>query len=327
MRDVWTEADVLGLASEEPDKFDRKSGSLLLGDMNEFFDALAKAASAFSNSGGGSLVLGAEDNGSFSGLDPLRGRTSTKDWIEQKLPGLVSYPLTLFRVHTVVPDTPSVIPNGKVLVVVEFGDSPAAPHQSARDKKYYHRAGGRSEPAQHFYLELLRQRFTNPSLEIESVSMTPTHVEVLKGKLYLETKLRLRVNNTGNVAAYKWALVPRTTGNEMVSEAAMKASIFPFFCDFPIQRSRSPGIRLDDTILPGCSLIHEIDMGFMLTDAKASGRDIREEIDRIVCSTTLGLQLATEMSPGEIKQVPLGEVCVVDGTTRFIIDANLAFEA
>ena len=324
MRDGWTEADVLGLASEEPDKFDRKSGSLLAGDKNAFYDALAKAASAFSNSGGGSLVLGAEDDGSFSGLDPLVGRTSMKDWIEQKLPDLLAYPLTLFRVHTVVPDTPSIIPNGKILVVVEFGDSPAAPHQSARDKKYYHRAGGRSEPAQHFYLELLRQRFTNPSLDFESESMAPTHAGVLVGKLYLETKLRIRVKNTENVAAYKWALVPRTTENELVSEAAMKASIFPFFSDFPIQRSRSPGIRLDDTILPGCSLIHEIDMGFLLTDAKASGGEIREAIKRIVCSSTLGLQLATEMSPGEIKNVPLSDVCNVDGTMQFILDANLA---
>lgn len=322
MRDSWTEADVLGLATEEPDTFDRKSGMLLNGDKNAFYDALAKAASAFANSGGGLLVLGVEDDGSFTGLDPMVGRTSMKDWIEQKLPGLLSYPLSLFRVHTVLPSNPSAIPAGKVLVVVDIGDSPAAPHQSGRDRKYYYRAAGRSEPAQHFYLELLRQRLTNPSLTFEADSITPTHVDRHNGQILLEVKVRFRIVNTGRVAAYKWALVVRTVGNDEIDDDTLKKRTFPFFSEFPHQRSRSAGIRIDDTILPGLSLLHDVDAGFLLSGAGDTANEIRSAIEEIICSTRLGMQLATEMSPGEVREVLLGAISDTEELTNFVLNAS-----
>ena len=68
-RERWTEADVLALTAGEPDFFDRKSGALL--EDREYREKIAKALSAFANSGGGSLILGMCDDGRFDGVDPM----------------------------------------------------------------------------------------------------------------------------------------------------------------------------------------------------------------------------------------------------------------
>jgi hypothetical protein len=100
-RDKWTEEDLDNLPSGEPDIFDRKSG-LLFDDKNEFFNAVAKALSAFANSGGGSLILGIADDGVPDGLPQREGNTPIREWLEQKIPNLLDYPLSDFRVHTVI---------------------------------------------------------------------------------------------------------------------------------------------------------------------------------------------------------------------------------
>ena len=64
--------------------------------------------------------------------------------------------LQQFRVHQVEASTRSSILNGRVIIVVDVGDSTLAPHQAAESKIYYFRQGGRSEPAPQFYLETLR---------------------------------------------------------------------------------------------------------------------------------------------------------------------------
>jgi Putative DNA-binding domain len=165
-RENWTEADLGNLPEGEPDIFDRKSG-LLFNDRSNFFNSVAKALSAFANSGGGSLILGVTDNGTPDGLPPREGKTSIREWLEQKIPQLLDYPLADFRVHTVIRSDISAIPIDNEVIVIDVGDSAAAPHQSTRDRIYYRREGGHSKPVPHFYLELLRQRLTNPVLEFE----------------------------------------------------------------------------------------------------------------------------------------------------------------
>jgi hypothetical protein len=323
MREFWTEADVLALPSEESDSLERKSGRLFEKDKNGFRDALAKAASAFANSGGGTLILGVEDDGSLTGINPMVGKTALKDWLEQKLPSLLAYPLTLFRVHTVVPAEPSKIPENTVIIVIEFGDSPAAPHQSTVDQKYYQRTGGRSEPAHHFYLELLRQRLTNPSLEFSLDDLVPTHVELHDGTLYLETKLSFMLKNIGNVAAYKWELAFRTLGNTCLNESDdLNARIFPFFRGLPYERSRPSTMRLDDTILPGCATKHDMAIAFRLGSIDANEDQVREAVACVICAMTFGMQLATETSPGEMQEVALKQACDADAITQFIVEAD-----
>jgi predicted HTH transcriptional regulator len=186
-REKWTEADVDALPAEEPDVFERKSGELFANQGN-FLDAVAKALSALANSGGGSLILGVKDDGTPDGLPPLVGQTAMRDWVEQTIPHLLDYPLADFRVHTVIKSHPSRIPDGREVVVIDVGDSAAAPHQSKRDKIYYRREGGRSVPAPHFYLELLRQRLTNPTLEFTLKKIDSVDVTEHNNGLFLEAK-------------------------------------------------------------------------------------------------------------------------------------------
>jgi hypothetical protein len=93
-RESWTEADLSNLPGGEPDVFDRKSG-LLFDHRDNFFNSVAKALSAFANSGGGSLVLGVADNGTPDDLPPLEGKTPIREWLEQKIPRLLDYPLQI----------------------------------------------------------------------------------------------------------------------------------------------------------------------------------------------------------------------------------------
>jgi hypothetical protein len=165
-KERWTESEVIALPAGEHDYFERKSGALL--QDSGFRGKLAKAVSAFANSGGGSLVIGVRDDGTIDGVPKTRSsKTSTRDWIEQIIQNLVSYPLQDFRVHEVEPESPSLIPTDHVVVVIDIGDSMLAPHQSAgTGKTYYYRAGGRSEPAPHHFLEMLRGRDRYPSQRI-----------------------------------------------------------------------------------------------------------------------------------------------------------------
>lgn len=85
-RSKWTEDELIDLPVDEHDYFERKSGQLLEKNKGSFLDTIAKAISAFANTGGGHLILGVEDNGSFDGLPSTIGKTSIKDWLEQKIP-------------------------------------------------------------------------------------------------------------------------------------------------------------------------------------------------------------------------------------------------
>lgn len=164
-KERWTEAEIVSLPSGEHDYFERKSGAFL--KVAEFREKLAKAISAFANSGGGHLVIGVQDNGSIDGVPKIhKGRTTTRDWLEQTVPHLVNYPLQDFRVHEVEPDTNSAIPMDYVVIVIDIGDSIQAPHQSAVTKVYHYRAGGRSERAPHHFLEMLRGREKYPNQKI-----------------------------------------------------------------------------------------------------------------------------------------------------------------
>lgn len=103
-RENWTEEQVTELPTGEHDYFERKSGKLFddVSDRNDLLDTLAKGSSAFVNSGGGHFILGVTDAGELNGVPRIwSGRTSTRDWLEQKIPLLLDYRLNDFRVHVV----------------------------------------------------------------------------------------------------------------------------------------------------------------------------------------------------------------------------------
>jgi hypothetical protein len=164
-KEKWTEEEVAALPAGEQDYFERKSGAVL--SSPNFDDVLAKALCAIANLRGGYLILGVADDGTIDGVPAIRkGRQSTKDWLEQIITYSLNYPLQDFRVHEVVPSTPSAIPAGQVVIVIDVGDSALAPHQTAKSKTYFYRAGGRSEPAPHFYLDTLWGRQSFPSAKV-----------------------------------------------------------------------------------------------------------------------------------------------------------------
>jgi hypothetical protein len=318
-REQWTEEDVVGLPQGEHDYFDRKSGRVFdnPNDRNGLLDVLAKQGSAFANSGGGHLILGVNDDGSFDGAPELiSGRTTTRDWLEQKIPELLDYRLNDFRVHAVVPSEQSAIPAGRLLIIVDFGDSALAPHQSRRHATYFYRSAGRSIAAPHFYLELLRQRLTNAVLDFDLVNATIQNAWALQGSggaLVLLVEMEFLIKNTGRVAAYKWALSARSISN--IPDG--RGDDYHFGA-VPGAPGRSTSIRVDDTVLPGCSLIEKKLFGVVVRPASKQEPDVRAEVVSMLSNLTCALQLATETSPGEPKEVVLGTNFSVDPIVQLL---------
>jgi hypothetical protein len=323
-REKWTEIDIDALPLGEHDYFERKSGQLFNKNKGEFLDDVAKAISALANSGGGHLLLGVNNDGIPDGMPPKEGKTSIKDWLEQKIPYLVDYSLSDFRVHLVLRSDPSRIPPDREVVVVDVGDSTLAPHQSSRDKTYYHRRAGRSERAPHFYLELLRQRLVNPVLDLALIKVKPIDAAPAEDGVFLETKLIFAISNNSRVAAYKWALLIKNfreeidnSGEELFYE---RRSDYRFgIQNYPIKGLRQSTIRMDDTILPGCEIHESKDVGFLLRPSTLTSEAVKAEINQMILSISLGCQLATETSPGELKEIELGSVANADELTNFVI--------
>jgi hypothetical protein len=111
--------------------------------------------------------------------------------LEQIIPNLLEYPLQDFRVHEVEPDRSTSIPNNKVVIVIDVGDSPLAPHQDIFKRVYFHRVGGHSKPAPHHYLDLLRSRETYPNQKVAHAWLNFV-IRPFLGKLEPE---RERLNN------------------------------------------------------------------------------------------------------------------------------------
>jgi hypothetical protein len=223
-RSRWAEADVVGLPAGEHDYFDRKSGSLFDGDRGVLLGTIAKALSAFANSGGGQLVLGVADDGASDGVPrAIKGRTSTREWLEQKVPHLLAYALTDFRVHVVERDPhASVIPAERDVIVIDVGDSGLAPHQCLHDGGdatkylYYMRQAGHSVPAPHFYVELLRQRLTNAALTVTPGLIGYSYGAGSEGRIIVLLQLPMTVETS-----VAW---PPTSGR---SSAEVRGTSFP----------------------------------------------------------------------------------------------------
>lgn len=307
-RTQWTEDDVLTLPSGEHDYFDRKSGGDFTADRGNFLTFVGKALSAFANSGGGHLILGQRDDGvTFDGLPPTEGRTPLREWLEQKIPNLVAYELQDFRVHEVLRSTPSKIPTGRVVIVVDVGDSALAPHQTAHGPKhYYMRQAGHSEIAPHHYLELLRQRVQGPVLRAADIQVQAgAAYEAANGHTILPITFRFQVRNDGRIAAYKWALY--VNGHDANGKSP---DDFTFDKHTPLpanQHYRMGSISLDDTILPGMDTERLIEMGVRLRPDTANYMpDMHREIVRVLGARVI-FRIATETSPGEPFEVRLGD--------------------
>ncbi|PZR97536.1 MAG: hypothetical protein DLM70_19110, partial [Chloroflexi bacterium] len=198
-----------------------------------------------------------------------------------------------------------------------------APHQCIRESSdarkfiYYYREAGRSVPATHFHLELLRQRLVSPALEVELVAMAPRLATNVEGATFLATQLRFLIKNVGRVAAYKWQLDVRERRGHPEGRFGDYRSRGQ---DFPPGAQPDPGgISLDDTILPDCERFEEKHFGFLLRPAAPTTEAVRAEVDEMILAITLGYRLATETSPGEMQYTELKRVADAQELTDFVL--------
>lgn len=104
--DEWDEEYVLALPTEG-NSLERKGSRLL--DLTEpgvkegaVLDELAKQLSAFANTGGGHIIYGVDNKGDVDNgavAVSVRGRQSTKDWLENIIPTLTDYEIVGCRVR------------------------------------------------------------------------------------------------------------------------------------------------------------------------------------------------------------------------------------
>jgi Putative DNA-binding domain len=172
----WDEDYVLNLPQGEHDWLEFKSSRLLdfslpAVNQNTVLDELSKQISAFANSGGGTIVYGIQDTpiGTPRSVDADGGvslnlKNGTKEWLEDVIPNLVDFPVSLFNVY-VLTASASGIHTGKGVFLINIPSSEAAPHQ-AGDKKYYARVGGKSRPIGHRLVMDIVGRAQYPKLEI-----------------------------------------------------------------------------------------------------------------------------------------------------------------
>lgn len=146
----WTEDDVLALPAGENDSFERKAAASLdltlpRANQDEVLNELAKQLSAFANAGGGQIIYGVTDAGAVdNGGIPhsIKGRRSTKEWLEDVIPKLVEFELTGFNVYEIAgKSSGSALASGKslfvyareaLLSVTVFADSAPARKQEFR---------------------------------------------------------------------------------------------------------------------------------------------------------------------------------------------------
>jgi hypothetical protein len=226
----WTEDDVLSLPQGENDTFERK-GALLL-DLtlpnvkeDEVRGELSKQLSAFANSGGGQVIYGLTDAGTVDKggvARSVKGRQSTKEWLENLIPTLTDFEIAGFNVYEICPKAAgSSLAADRSIYVVDVPDSDRAPHQSKHDHKYYVRLGGNSLPASHRLIEDIRNRARHPTLEVHDLQIVGASaggaVATVKSTVQVNISIKFGLRNIGRVRATTGCLqvsaaIPITTG-------------------------------------------------------------------------------------------------------------------
>ena len=159
-----TTADLSLVMPTDENGWEYKDAQYLLpAKRNDLLAELGKQTSAFANTGGGYLVFGVgKDTHTLQPCEQAVGTQPMQEWLATQIQQSVEYPLQGFNVYRIPFDSEP----EKSVFVVKYPDSIKAPHQCKKDFKYYWRCNFKSEPAPHFYLELLRNRLTRATLGI-----------------------------------------------------------------------------------------------------------------------------------------------------------------
>lgn len=291
LRTQWTTDEIDAFPSGEHDYFDRKSGRLI--SKSDFQADLAKAFSAFANSGGGHILIGVADDGTIDGVPQTKGRTCTREWIEQIIPNLVEPVPTAFRVHLAL-DSKNTIPDGKAVIVIDIDDSQMAPYQARNNKIYYHRVGGHSVPASHFFLEALRNRTLSPSFSISLNNAKIIRVVDDKEIFFVQLLLHLSVRNDGNITPSIWHIDLLDNENRIASDKPIQRFDFPFIAVRYLEHQLIHNMP----ILPGQSKeITEV-IGISIERSNIEG-DPAEQVVNTLSNTKFAAKLVTNNHAGE----------------------------
>jgi len=216
-----------------------------------------------------------------------------------------------FRVHVVERDPQtSAIPVDRDVIVIDVGDSALAPHQCLHDGGdaikylYYMRQGGHSVPAPHFYVELLRQRLTNATLTVsEGPMVVYSYGTGSSSGITALLKLVMTIENVGRVAAYKWAIQWRGPHNL----ASDRPNAYRFDRSRLAISDPESGMRVDDTILPGGSMVERVPFTVQLGPGVRGTEAIEHELRHLLDDVQLEYRVATETGIGEWSTVRLGD--------------------
>lgn len=192
----------------EHDAYERKAGALFA-NSHDLQKELAVQLSAMANSGGGHIILGQRDDGTFDGVPDHQGRTPTRQWFEQIIPNLTQYPLAGFRVHEVAV---AGLPAGHCVIVIDVPDSHRAPHQAyfkGSAAQYYVRSGGHAVPAPHHFLDALHNRLTRIVLALQMERVWPYNAFHIDGQPILSFSCTWKATNESQLIASVWSVVPR----------------------------------------------------------------------------------------------------------------------
>lgn len=161
----------------ESDEFEFKSSQVSVSDGRK---KLSVAISGFANSGGGTFIIGLNDDGDADGgWDPTVGRQSLEDWVDNIAKTVEPTPKVKCYLISDATNR-GTIDQGKIVIAVRIYPSEVAPHM-APDNKYYIRAGAHTVPARAFMVEALwaRRRFNTPALS-HLVRLNPINHEIVQ---------------------------------------------------------------------------------------------------------------------------------------------------
>jgi hypothetical protein len=159
-----TADDILRLKEDrEPENpyLEYKSGMLLAAKNEKVFETLSREITAFGNSAGGVIIIGADEDNDrcISALSPVADASKTDSWIEDGLLPRVSPPIS-FDVQTLD------VEGGRIFII-NVPASPAAPHQ-ASDRRYYARRLYRVDPLLAYEVDDIRRRVEASPLRVTS---------------------------------------------------------------------------------------------------------------------------------------------------------------
>lgn len=140
-----------------------KSGKLFSGKIEKAFDTLSKEITAFANSTGGIIILGADENNErkISNLSPITDPAITEDRLENALLPRINPPAS-YSITRIPCD-------GGNVFVFRIPQSFNGPHQ-ASDKKYYARRQLRIDPLLPYEIDDIRRRIPDEQ-SVATVSM------------------------------------------------------------------------------------------------------------------------------------------------------------